>query len=120
LIEHDVKRGQITSRFQPLQASHIPAARVQDRQIEQLLLRQRANGFLQRLADGGVQVGVGSGHFLRQGRVEAKKLARTSRVRTSGQVKGMMVFMFYLLYADGFAIGVRGKISAERDGPPHP
>src|SRR5205814_6528668 len=61
-----VKPDQITSRFQSLHAADTPTARVQARQAQQILLGQRPAGFLQRVADRGVQAWVRNGHLLRE------------------------------------------------------
>src|ERR1044071_3610312 len=58
------------SRFQPLDASHVPTAGVQVRQTQHVLFVQGPERLLQGRADGGVQTRIGNGHVLRQDRGE--------------------------------------------------
>ena len=65
MIDLEIKRNQITRRFQSDDAAHVSIAGVKVCQIEQVLLRQRPGGFSQRIADRRVQAGIGNGYFLR-------------------------------------------------------
>ena len=67
MIVVEDKRAQIMSGGQPLQVGDVPGDGGKVCQAEQVLLRQRSSGLLQRLADGGVQAWIGNRNFLREG-----------------------------------------------------
>jgi hypothetical protein len=67
LVDLEIERNQIASRLQPEDAAHVSTTGVKVGQAQEVLLRQRAGGFLQALADGRIQAGIGNGYFLRLG-----------------------------------------------------
>ena len=74
MVNEKIKRNQITGRFQTGCVADVATARVQICQSKKVLDGQWRGRYLQRVADGSVQAGVGNGNGLRQaGSKEARQ-----------------------------------------------
>jgi len=84
----DIVSAEAAAALKPLAVIPEPMAD-QEGQSEHVLLSQRTVGFLQRLADSGVQAGIGDGHFLgHEGRCETGPDQQSQKKRTGDGKEG--------------------------------